>query len=309
MIRRISESEFPLYFQQLKVSVKSVLPVLGFAPKEMDQFVNTVMLNQKQRQNNVSWLFENDAGQKACIGGEIEYIIPSSWADRYRIIKEALHQFKTRYDVSERNLRIGIEIDEGVPSHNAYFTALLPELGFELFPRITFRADMEAVEQLECPALPAGFCEIPFNEKNRHLFTEGFMEIGWNILSEELAKRKFGFLNDYYTSVSVDVQKKTWVGVLHQNRVVGFCFGDVLNGGKLSIAEVAVSQDLWGKGLGRFMIIRCMQNLKAHYGQKDAYFSIEARRDNIRACRLYFGLGFERVQVTTRAIYRNGERN
>ena len=304
MIRQITKSEFPVYLQNLETSVRNILPILGFAPDEIDQFINEVVLKQERRKNNITWLFENDAGQKAFIGGQIEYIIPSEWNDRYRIIKEAINQLKAQNSEGGRSLRMSIEINEMVPSHSAYFTALLPELGFRTSPHIAFRADKSLVEQLELPELPTGFYEIPFSEENRRLFTKGFMEIGGNTLSNEQAERRARFLNDYYELISENIQKKTWIGISHQNRVIGFCFGDVLNRGKrLVIVEVAVSQDFWGKGLGRFMIIRCMQNLKEHYGQKDAYFAIEARRDNTRACRLYFGMGFEREQLTTRAIY------
>ncbi|MDP6037439.1 MAG: GNAT family N-acetyltransferase [Candidatus Latescibacteria bacterium] len=304
MIRRIAKSEFPVYLQSLEISVRNILPILGFAPNEIDQFMNEVALKQERRNNNISWLFENDAGQKAFIGGQIEYIIPSDWNDRYRIIKETINQLKTQISEGGRSHGMSIEINEMVPSHSAYFTALLPELGFRTSPQITFRAEKSLVAQLELPELPIGFYDIPFNEENRRLFTEGFMEIGGNMLSNEQAERRGRFLNDYYELISEDIQKKTWVGISRQNRVIGFCFGDVLNRGKrLAIAEVAVSQDFWGRGLGRFMIIRCLQNLKKHYGQKDAYFAIEARRDNARACRLYFGLGFKREQLTTRAIY------
>ena len=67
--------------------------------------------------------------------------------------------------------------------------------------------------------------------------------------------------------------------------------------------ELAVTPQYWGRGLGRYLTIHCMQNLRAHFGRPDSYFSIGTQRDNVRARQLYYNLGFMRYTISTRAIY------
>jgi hypothetical protein len=86
-------------------------------------------------------LFENGSGHVAFLGGRrnIDYIIPAPWESRFSIIREAIEDLIEKTCSAGPDARIRITIDEMVPSHNAYFGAMLPELGFDMVPRIEMK--------------------------------------------------------------------------------------------------------------------------------------------------------------------------
>ena len=91
----------------------------------------------------------------------------------------------------------------------------------------------------------------------------------------------------------------------YHGEMIGYCLGDIWYKTLMNITDLAVSREFWGRGIGRYLIIRCMQNLKQHFAIPESYFGLGADRTNTRACRFYFKLGFEREWIGTRAGFSN----
>ena len=86
--------------------------------------------------------------------------------------------------------------------------------------------------------------------------------------------------------------------------MIGFAFGGVWNQ-EISLEEVALLPAYHGRGLGRYLTIRCLQEMDALYGGSDKHFAIGTDRTNVRALKLYHRLGFTMGAVETYATLVN----
>jgi ribosomal protein S18 acetylase RimI-like enzyme len=74
-----------------------------------------------------------------------------------------------------------------------------------------------------------------------------------------------------------------------------------VHGGTAVIYELAVVPELHGKGLGRFLLLRCARRLKAHGDDACEKCALWTFRTLDRALALYYRLGFRRDQLWTEA--------
>lgn len=315
MIREIDPYEFPQYHEELSKAARNILPYLAFSSSETEQFVKSTEWHKKK--TNMAYRFENPAGQKVFIGGRgrLEYIIPSNWDNRYTLIEEALQHLITKICDNDPDAEIHFTINEIVPSHSAYFMALLPKLGFDLHPRIEMKADQNIIHDLQLPTLPHGFEELPYKEKHMDMFANAYKSFAeaadgqGNIHSPEERQKRSEKLEPFqeyycYAESSQELREKTWLGVTYQSQIIGYCFSDIWDSGKrMIVLELAVDPEFWGQKLGRYLTIRNLQKTKQHYSTPQSYFTIGTQRDNVRARTLYHHLGFERWQVSTRIAY------
>jgi ribosomal protein S18 acetylase RimI-like enzyme len=302
------------YRSELASTASVILPILGFTHDETSTFIRTT---KNTHPSTISMEYESPAGEKAFLGGRrrFEYLIPSSWEDRFTIARAALKELiEASTDLSPGGT-IDLTVDEGVPSHCAWLGALLPELGFHVVPRIEFRADHSLVDNLVLPDLPPDYLPLPYQESHFDLFADAFTRIApaaggngelYDPETLSIKSKELEPFNSFYAyeESTVELRKNIWMGVLHNQEIVGYSFCDIWRKGRqMIILELAVAHEHWGKGIGRYLTTRCMQNMKSHYGRPDSYFSIGTQRDNIRARDLYYRLGFSRDTLSTRASY------
>ncbi|MGB3655867.1 MAG: GNAT family N-acetyltransferase [Rivularia sp. (in: cyanobacteria)] len=316
-LKRIEESEYSEHLQQFKKTVYEIFPILCFHPHEVDAFIKNyseIPYDETVVHNDTLYLIEIENNQTAlcrCLINNygkqsIQYIIPSSWSNRYQIVKTAIEQIKTEFLQVSPADELVMVIHEKVPSHNAYYAGLLPELGFDMEPRLTMTANQNITETLELPQLPKNIHEIPFTKNRLSEFID--------LYNKAYAVHYYGFpllkieqRREFTRWQLTDVQDKkdavkSWVGLECDGRIIGSCYGRIW-GNEMSIEELAILPDFYGKGLGRFLAIRCMYKLKNHFGEPSKYFFIGTNRTYKRALRLYYSLGFKIDQVQTYASF------
>jgi len=89
---------------------------------------------------------------------------------------------------------------------------------------------------------------------------------------------------------------------LEQNeQIIGLCYGHVPDTSTAFIDELVVSPSLYGRGLGRYLLVRCAQRLKERGGEECRSCALSTYRTLSRALRLYYQLGFEREVLWTEA--------
>ena len=273
-IRVIGKDEYPEHLEQFKITVGKLFPILCFTPEQIEAFFREFT----PLYDDTVYSVENALGQttfsRTLINAygirSIQYVIPSVWSNRYQLVKSAIEQIKTEFIKANTEKKLFIRIIEQVPSHNAYYAGLLPELGFDMEPRVTMTAKQELVNQLDLTDLPKNIYEIPFS-KNRlseyvDLYNRAYAVYEGRLLPERQAHER-----EFRQWQLTDAQEqedavKTWVGIEFNGEIVGSCYGRIW-GNEMSVEELAILPEFYGKGLGRFLTIRCMQKLKEHFGE------------------------------------------
>jgi ribosomal protein S18 acetylase RimI-like enzyme len=299
LIETINKTQHPDYPEKFKETVREIFAILCFTREQTESFIqefepkfddrSSVIRDTEGRLTFCRFSLESPEARY------IQYLLPSVWEDRYVMVQNAMTQIKETFlaDNSEHELRM--RINEKPPSHTSYFAGLLPGLGFRLRPRVTMIADQELIQQLTLPELPTEIHETSYQEEQLVNTIDIYMqahEVNRQALTEK--ERELSRAGDtrYITDTyPLERTRQTWIGLEHRGQLIGFAFGGVWNQ-EISLEEVALLPAYHGKGLGRYLTIRCLQEMNALYDGSNKNFGIGTDRTNIRALKLYHRLGF-----------------
>jgi len=306
----IEKDEYSEHLEQFQITVSEIFPILCFTPEQIEAFLREFA----PLYDDTLYYIENALGQatfsrtliNAYGSRGILYVIPSVWSDRYQLVKSAIEQIQTEFILANTGNKLFIRITEQVPSHNAYYAGLLPELGFDMEPRVTMTANQELVNQLDLTELPNKIYEISFSKNRLPEFIELYNR-AYGVYQDRLLPDRQAHEREFRHWQLTDAQQqedavKTWIGIEFNGEIVGSCYGRIW-GNEMSVEELAILPEFYGKGLGRFLTIRCMQKLKEHFGEPSRYFFIGTNRTFTRALKLYHRLGFKINSVETYATF------
>lgn len=312
MIETINNDQHPECPAKFKEAVCDILAILCFTPDQIEAFIedfepkfdgrSSVIRDAKGR---LTFCRFHTVRPEARY---IQYLIPSVWEDRYTLLQDALEKIRDQFlaDNSERELRL--RINEKPPSHTSYFAGLLPGLGFRLAPRVTMAADQELVQRLTLPELPADIHETPYQVEQLARTIDVYLQahdVNRQALTEK--ERKVSRARDARTMTDIyplERTRQTWIGLEHLGQLIGFACGGVWNQ-EISLEEVALLPAYHGKGLGRYLTFRCLQEMDALYDGADKQFCIGTDRTYSRALKLYHRLGFTVGAIETYATLVN----
>jgi ribosomal protein S18 acetylase RimI-like enzyme len=304
----VEQDTFEAHFSRFETAVRCSFPILGFAPEQAERFIRC---NAEIYEDTVISI---ELGQGAAVFGRIEpqwkivYLIPSDWSRRYELIRAALAQIKDQYLQAGTPVRFTHQIDELVPSHNAYYAGMLPQFGFEMDPRVRMTAPQAILDQIETPMLDGDMREVAF-EPGRLPQIIALYEQAYAVRQEAwtaMKRDRFREENrEELTGASEQEDRvRTWITVENRDRVIGSCFGSSFRD-KLFIEELAILPEYYGQGIGRFLMVRCLQELRTNYGEPNRYFVLDTWRDADRALRLYHRLGYRPIHYYTDATLIN----
>ena len=297
-----------VHHQELASAVRDLFLPLGYSTDEIEEFLQEHV--SPSDQGELSRL-ETGGGVafakiKRASTWDISYLIPSEWNTRYEIIEGALKEI-----ISEAN-RAGAEevlirIEENPPSHSAYFAGMLPLLGFRLAPRAGLAAPLEAIDQIPPPVLPDGVEEVDAQESDLGEIVEWY---GDALLShrsrpvpeEERRSGNKAMLEGFIRYLHGE-NSKAWVVLADGRRKVALAIGTYSENGNLTLSQIGVAQTHRGRGLGKYVIHRCMQKLLDLYGDRGEQFWVRTGRTWSPAYGLYQKIGFRTRELYTFASY------
>ncbi|MCW3059889.1 MAG: hypothetical protein JWQ02_1710 [Capsulimonas sp.] len=311
MIIPIAQADYVQHLCDFRRVVQDVFPMLSVTPSQTENFLADL---EEPGENQTVFVVQTHAGQAfgRRIGWSLKYLIPSDWDRRYEIFLEALPEIKSAFlDSGEEKLTLSIR--GGVPSLTLYFAGMLPALGFEIQPGdITLQAPEDLLGRLTLPTLPLGVREMAFDASRLPEYASvhtrahaaldfpkppSHRETDW---AETLAD----------VSAHEDI-RNTWIGLEYDEQIVASCYGGCRPerwGEIMSVEELAVLPELSHQGLGRYALIRCLQELQRQYGAPGRVFQIGTWRHlGPRPLRLYLGLGFQVSNVMTLAVLRKAQ--
>ena len=287
--------------EQLREAAGGILPLLCYTDDDIAKFIDI----HQERTHYCFYRLELPDGLASLVrtsgfdkGGstQIVYIIPTDWKARYKLVQAVVEAIKTesqRKGVSE----IFTSIVESVPSDNAYYAGMLPLMGFEMAPRVRLVAPFDVLEALDLPQLPDGIEEAGFSEERLSEVADVWYEAeiehypDWS--EQEKEQKRANCLQDVKQYSQREDKIKTWTTLMHDGRVIGFCVGSVASPSEtLDVLALYVAPAFQGRGLGRYLCIRCMQKLHQFYAKPDWRFFVGTFRDWLPAMRLYSNLGF-----------------
>lgn len=286
----------------LEQTANHILPILGFSSEHVGHFVrdHTLLPGQELSQLRLS------RGQFALLKTRLpntlqfEYVLPSNWHNRYQIVSRVMRLLKA--DANATGREILLWIDESFPSHNAYFMGLLPRLGFQLDPRVDLLSPGRTLEHLPLPPLPPGISERPFDPANLDSLNALYNQAFAVYPSRTPETDPLGHVGSNETT------RRSFISLHHNGHPVALAFGSLprsrypaLWNDRLNIEELAVHPDYVGRGLGRYLAIRCMQILRNLHPDSARGFFIGTDRTYTSALRLYHSLGFQPAAFYTYA--------
>src|SRR5579871_3629755 len=90
----VEPEAFTEHFQRFQSSVRTVFPILGFSPEEVDRFI----CGNSEVYEDAVFTVELEQGRsvlsRRCDGWDIVYLIPSHWPERYQILAQALPEIQ-----------------------------------------------------------------------------------------------------------------------------------------------------------------------------------------------------------------------
>ncbi len=312
MIQTINQEQHPDYPQKFKDAVRNLFPILCYTPDETEAFIDEF----EPQFDGKSAFFADAQGHltfcrvnvKETDSRNINYIIPENWEARHTMVKATLQQIINEFLQANAAHELRMKINEKLPSHNAWYAGLLPELGFHLTPRLLMVADQGVIDQLDLPARAPDVQETAHRADQLAEATELYVQAydanrqalpAAKLASEQAWERQY--ISRLYRQ---ERTIETWTGLTHNGKLIGFSCGDVWDD-ELSIDEVAILPEYFDQGLGRYLTIRCMQKLHERYGGPTKYFMLGTERTNTRALKLYHRLGFTIDKVESYACFTN----
>ena len=313
MLLTINQDQHPDYPQKFKDAVHHLFPILCFTPDQTEAFIQEL----EPQFDGQSCVLEHGDGRLTFCRysienpGEIfiEYIIPSLWQERYPMVKEAIRQLEHEFLAANPEYVLRMHINEKLPSHAAYYLGLLPELGFTLIPRVTMTAGPDLARQLTLPKLMPDIQETSYQadqlEAVIDVFAQGYSGRNQQELSAEewshIRQDEAPYIRQVY---GLEGTLQTWTGLAYEGKLIGCSFGDVEDN-RMRLDEVVVVPEFQGKGLGRYLTIRCLQKLHESYSRPDKHFFLGTDRRWSRALKLYHSLGFTIDRIESYAILKN----
>ena len=289
------------HMKQLRAAVERILPLLCYADDEIEEFVD---YHQKWYSGNF-YRLDLTRGASALVrvsgfqrGGttNINYVIPTDWKERYQIIQAAVAAIKTEAE------RQGVDelftgIVESVPSHDGYYAGMLPLMGFEMAPRVRLVAPFDVLDTLELPQLPDGIEESGFLPEKlaevSAVWYQAEIEHYADRSEEEKQQKRADYIRDVEHWSESEERIKTCTTLLRDGRVIGFSVGLVGSSSEtLDVLELHVAPAFQGRGLGRYLCIRCMQKLHECFAEPGWRFFVGTFRDWLQAMKLYSSIGF-----------------
>lgn len=242
-------------------------------------------------------------------GWKVHHLIPSDWRRRYDILAEALTEIQAEFLASEAD-ELTLDIHETLPSHTLYFAGLMPGLGFEMGSgEILLQAGEDFLSHVRLPDLPPGIREVRLEDAR----LSDYALLYARAHAARIHHRPSFFREQNWRETIVDAAahddlRRTWIGLEAEGQIVASCYGGCRPerwGEIMSVEELAVLPEFSGRGLGRYTLIRCLQELQRHYGAPGRVFQIGTWRHlGPRPIRMYLGLGFQVTQAKTYAAYR-----
>ena len=278
-----------------------IFPLLCHTDREIAQFID---FHQKLSRGNFYRLDLTEgpaalvlvSGFQRGVTTNINYVIPTDWKERYQIIQAAVVAIKT--EAKQQGIdELFTGIVESVPSHNGYYAGMLPLMGFEMAPRVRLVAPFGVLDTLELPQLPDGIEEAGFlPEKLAEVSKVWYQaEIEHYADRSEVEKERMRADNvrDVERWSGSEDRIKTCTTLLLDGRVIGFSVGLVGRSSEtLDVLELHVLPAFQGRGLGRYLCIRCMQKLHECFAESGWRFFVGTFRDWLPAVRLYSSLSF-----------------
>lgn len=310
MLLTINQDLHADYPQRFKDAVRYLFPILCFTPDQTEAFIKTY----EPQFDGKSSVIEHGQGrltfcryfQRSSGVTYLEYLIPSVWEERYTMVKEALLQLKHECLAAESERVLRMVINEKLPSHAAYYLGLLPELGFTLTPRVTMTASQDLVRQLTLPELMPNIQEIPYQADQLKAaidaYSRAFDANVQSISAEQRTQVHEAEARYITTMYGLERTAQTWTGLVCESKLIGFSFGDAADDRVMFLEEVALVPEFHGKGLGRYLTIRCLQKLHDAFGGPDKYFYLGTDRRWSRALKLYHRLGFTIENIQSYAV-------
>jgi ribosomal protein S18 acetylase RimI-like enzyme len=306
MIQTISQNDYAFYRDALQGTIGRILPKLGFAPAE----VQAVIAEHAQLGSNLLLLIETAGGQRAyCAltshagGWTLHSLFPSEWSDRYEILRDAFVQIRTAFLAeTDPGSVLHFGLNEDTPTHQFYFAALLPDLGFQIRPRISMSIELGRLVQVELPDLPKEIREIDFAGDRIPALVDCFSE-GFRGLEGERSREAWE--DELAQQAAEPDAVRSWSSLEYRERIIGSCFGR-MHGETAVIYELAVLPAFCGQGLGRFLLLRCARRLQEYGGAECNRCALWTYRTLDRALALYYRLGFRRDQLWTEARFVHG---
>jgi ribosomal protein S18 acetylase RimI-like enzyme len=299
------------YHEDLVRVVRDFFLPLGYSEEEIEDFLQS----QESTEADPSDLcrLETSAGGalariKRGSTWDISYLIPTNWDRRYEILRATLDDIIAQAQVEEA-AEIFIRIEENPPSHNAYFAGLLSTHGFTLTPRAALVAPLDTTNRLEMPRLPEPIQEVHVQESDLSEMVEWYSEALLShrkrpVSDEERRSGDEAMLKGFGRYL-VGENSQAWVVLADGSRKVALAIGTASKGGDLTLSQVGVASTHRGLGLGRYVIIRCMQELLDRYGDRGKQFWVRTGRTWNPAYSLYQRLGFRTREFYTYAQWSN----
>lgn len=313
MLQIINQDQHPDYPQKFKDAVRSLFPILCFTPIETEAFLQAcapqfdgqscVVKDEQGRLTFCRYTSDNPGAIY------LDYIIPSVWEVRYPLVKAAILALKQHFFGTNAARVLRMQVNEKLPSHNAYYLGLLAELGFTLTPRVTMRAAPDVVAQLALPSLPPQVSEIAYQAEQVEavidVFTSAYSGKNEHELSADawaqLRAEEAPYLRRVYQG---EETQRTWTGLMCEGKLIGCAFGGSEDA-RMRLDEVVVVPEFQGQGLGRYLTLRCLQKVAARYGGPEKYFFLGTDRRWHPALKLYHRLGFIIDQIESYAVLTN----
>jgi GNAT superfamily N-acetyltransferase len=281
----------------------SILPLFGYSCSAIEEFLAKDPPDAEffeyceSERRALMQIARNDEGWN------IRYVLPDSWGNRFQSVAGAIEQLKERFR-KQSHRRIFILIRENPPSHSAYFAGMLPSLGFNLTPRVTFMRDIDAVPDVH--PLPEGYEETAIEEMDVNVAADAYhaahVEHSPDATADERERHRLDRREMFHREYAHDDARRSWVSIAHRGRIVAMAFGRVY-GRELCIEEVGVVPEHRGRRLGRFVSIRVMQKLLEYSTGADRFFLVGTDRRYTAAMHLYPTLGFRLHEFHTYAMF------
>jgi len=309
MIIPITVEDYHRHRQGFRIVVQDIFAMLSYTPAQTEAFLDHW---RTPREDQSVFMVKTPSGQAyaRCVGWDIQYLIPSDWDRRYDILREALEGIKADFLCSDVE-KLSLGINDGFPSHTLYYAGMLPMLGFEIHSgEIIFQAPDDLLNGLSLSALPLGVREVRGERERLAEYAALYAEAhAVRECREPTISEQEKLVDSLEDAVQHEDMLKTWVGLELEGQIVASCYGGCRPerwGSFLSVEELAVLPEFFGKGLGRYALIRCLQELKRHYGVSGRPFQVGTwRHMGPRPLRLYLGLGFQVIKAEMYATWEN----
>lgn len=140
-------------------------------------------------------------------------------------------------------------------------------------------ASQDLVRQLTLPKLMPGVQETPYQADQLAAAIDVFARAYSGRNEQELSAEEWAHRREdeapYITRVyGLETTVQTWTGLECEGKLIGCSFGAIRDN-RMSLDEVVLLPEFHGKGLGRYLTIRCLQRFYESYGGPDRYFFLE----------------------------------